>query len=433
MRPVDEGMIHAWLDGALSAAEAARIEQLVASDAAWSAAAAEARGLIAASTRILSSLDAVPAKVLPPSMATTSAARDELHMAKAEPPRARRVRPQVWALAATLMMAVGAGVLWKDTPADDITLAKPVVAANDMPERAASPAVGYAAPAAAGAVSAAGTKTTSRDARLPTSVAAGASERAGIASSELRAERAAQPALTARVPAAEPSASVRSVPSAPKELADGPAEAKKKSEDVGARDASMRDASTRERADAGRAVAAAPSAIAPAASAAGALGGAGAASPAQGAGSAAALDARAANGMKASAKTLAEAAPGRRAVDAATPVIAAPACWTVRLNEWTPPPSFPVPVGVLLDSLQVGTAQVARALVGSNAPVPAPGQWHVSGDTTRVLIDRVVLGYALRATVLTSTLKGQATLGEAGAPVKSSATAVMQPSRCPAP
>ena len=426
MPPVDEGMIHAWLDGALSADEAARVEQLVASDAAWSAAAAEARGLIAASTRILSSLDAVPAKVLPAVIATTSAASEKLRVAKAEPQRARRVRPQVWALAATLMMAVGAGVLWQNTPDDDVTLAKPVVAANDMPAPAASSAADYAAP--------------TPETKPATTPAA--------TRRELRTERAAQPALAARVPAAEPSASVRSVPSAAKELADGPADAKKKNEDVGARDASMRDASmkdasardasardasARERADAGRAVAAAPSAIAPAASAAGALGGAGAASPAQGAGSTPALDVRASNAVKATAKTLAEAAPARRAVDAATPAIAAPACWTVRLSEWTPAPSFPVPVGVLLDSLRVGSAHVARALVGSNAPVPAPGQWLVSGDTTRVQIDRVVLGYTLRATVLTSTLKGQATLGETGAPVKSSATAVMQPSSCPAP
>ena len=45
----DEGLIHAWLDGELDPAEAARVEALVAADPEWSAAAAEARGLIAAS------------------------------------------------------------------------------------------------------------------------------------------------------------------------------------------------------------------------------------------------------------------------------------------------------------------------------------------------------------------------------------------------
>lgn len=61
----DEGLIHAWLDGELDAAEAARVEALVASDPEWTAVAAEARGLIAASARIVGSLDRVPANVIP--------------------------------------------------------------------------------------------------------------------------------------------------------------------------------------------------------------------------------------------------------------------------------------------------------------------------------------------------------------------------------
>lgn len=61
----DEGLIHAWLDGQLPADEAARVEQLAATDHEWAAAVAEARGLIAASSRILSSLDHAPAGVLP--------------------------------------------------------------------------------------------------------------------------------------------------------------------------------------------------------------------------------------------------------------------------------------------------------------------------------------------------------------------------------
>ncbi len=61
----DEGLIHAWLDGELEAAEAARVEKLVAEDAEWAAAAAEARGLIAASSRILGALDVVAGDVIP--------------------------------------------------------------------------------------------------------------------------------------------------------------------------------------------------------------------------------------------------------------------------------------------------------------------------------------------------------------------------------
>ena len=61
----DEGLIHAWLDGELDATESARIEGLVRHDPQWAAAAAEARGLIAASSRIASALDRVPGKVIP--------------------------------------------------------------------------------------------------------------------------------------------------------------------------------------------------------------------------------------------------------------------------------------------------------------------------------------------------------------------------------
>lgn len=71
----DEGLIHTWLDGQLSPDEAARIEQLVATDAEWAAAAAEARGLIAASSRIISALDHVPAGVIPKGTASTRVRR----------------------------------------------------------------------------------------------------------------------------------------------------------------------------------------------------------------------------------------------------------------------------------------------------------------------------------------------------------------------
>lgn len=66
----DEGLIHAWLDGQLPPDEAARIEELAATDPEWAAAVAEARGLVAASSRILSALDRVPAGVVPSGTAT---------------------------------------------------------------------------------------------------------------------------------------------------------------------------------------------------------------------------------------------------------------------------------------------------------------------------------------------------------------------------
>ena len=62
----DEGLIQAWLDGELDAAEAARIVRLVREDATWAAAAAEARGFLAASDRVLHALDDVPGQGMPP-------------------------------------------------------------------------------------------------------------------------------------------------------------------------------------------------------------------------------------------------------------------------------------------------------------------------------------------------------------------------------
>ena len=65
MQHLDEGTIHAWLDGELSPAEREAAEAHVAGCAECAAAVAEARGFIAASSRILTSLDAGPGGVLP--------------------------------------------------------------------------------------------------------------------------------------------------------------------------------------------------------------------------------------------------------------------------------------------------------------------------------------------------------------------------------
>lgn len=113
----DEGLIHAWLDGELDAAEAARVEALVASDAEWAAAAAEARGLIAASARIVGTLDRVPGSVIP-----------KMPVAR---PMSRR---WAWRAAAALaLMAGSAVVLERETPvlrapehADSVVGAVPV-------------------------------------------------------------------------------------------------------------------------------------------------------------------------------------------------------------------------------------------------------------------------------------------------------------------
>jgi hypothetical protein len=65
MPHIEEGRIHAWLDGQLSAEEGAAIEAHVTGCVECAATVAEARGLIAASSRIVSALDSVPGGVLP--------------------------------------------------------------------------------------------------------------------------------------------------------------------------------------------------------------------------------------------------------------------------------------------------------------------------------------------------------------------------------
>lgn len=104
----DEGLIHAWLDGELSPEDAARVERLVNDDPAWAAAAAEARGLVAASSRILSALDVVPADVTPADAGPGRASHDA-HGASSRPSRFS-VRPWMRA-AAALVIVVGTTVV----------------------------------------------------------------------------------------------------------------------------------------------------------------------------------------------------------------------------------------------------------------------------------------------------------------------------------
>ena len=65
MQHPDEGSIHAWLDGQLPRDEAAAVEAHLAECRECADAVAEARGLIAASSRILTALDGVPRDVVP--------------------------------------------------------------------------------------------------------------------------------------------------------------------------------------------------------------------------------------------------------------------------------------------------------------------------------------------------------------------------------
>ena len=101
MEHLDEGTIHAWIDGAFDATRSRDIEAHVAQCPTCSAVVAEARGLIAASSRILNALDDVPGGVVPKRVPGV------LPVAARSQPR-RRI--SAWipaAAAAALILAVG--------------------------------------------------------------------------------------------------------------------------------------------------------------------------------------------------------------------------------------------------------------------------------------------------------------------------------------
>jgi len=98
MQHLDEGTIHAWLDGALAEREAAVVAAHVAECRDCAALVAEARGMIAAAANIVSALDTVRGGVIPMS-APTSAGQHSLW-------RRLRLTPARAALAATLLIAV---------------------------------------------------------------------------------------------------------------------------------------------------------------------------------------------------------------------------------------------------------------------------------------------------------------------------------------
>lgn len=112
MEHPDEGTIHAWLDDALPVQESAVIAAHVAACADCAASVAEARGFIAASSRIVSALDHVPRGVLPPRevMAAASAPPSLVRASDSRADvRAWWARPQ---LAAAALLVVVAGTVY---------------------------------------------------------------------------------------------------------------------------------------------------------------------------------------------------------------------------------------------------------------------------------------------------------------------------------
>lgn len=125
MQHLDEGLIHAWLDGALTDEEARHAEAHIASCEACRAAVAEARGLIAASSMILSKLDvdaagatrtAAPGTAPGPDSTETLRPIAAARFPVKRPLAAYRLR----AAAAVLVLAGGVAAVGQLTSGDDI-------------------------------------------------------------------------------------------------------------------------------------------------------------------------------------------------------------------------------------------------------------------------------------------------------------------------
>lgn len=157
----DEGLIHAWLDGELDAAEAARIEELVRSDPAWAAAAAEARGFIAATSRIVRALDDVPANVIP-----AARAAEPRVDAKVIPLAAKPRGTPWWALRAAAVLVVVAGtvvVLRNGTPEVVEAGAGLATSAMNLKDSVVAPLAATPAPSASSAATTAPSAASSAD------------------------------------------------------------------------------------------------------------------------------------------------------------------------------------------------------------------------------------------------------------------------------
>jgi anti-sigma factor RsiW len=132
----DEGMIHEWLDGQLDATTSAQFDALVQSNPQFAARVAEARGLIAASSRILGALDSVPADVLP----AEAPRRDSDTIARlAITPRRKPVAWTRWGSIAALLMIGVTGVFVANR--EPVSVREINAPAIGMPE-AVSPSLG---------------------------------------------------------------------------------------------------------------------------------------------------------------------------------------------------------------------------------------------------------------------------------------------------
>src|SRR5215510_3650830 len=143
MQHLEEGTIHAWLDGALSSDDAAHVEAHVEHCAECAAMVADARGLIAGASRIVSALDIVPGGVLPKSTTAVAAPPKSLW-------RSLHLTPFRAGLAASLMVAVGSLFALRGSR-------QPVTASSKFEHPAGVPSPSFPAPMAPSASAVAAT------------------------------------------------------------------------------------------------------------------------------------------------------------------------------------------------------------------------------------------------------------------------------------
>ena len=152
----EEGLIHAWLDDALGAAEAERLDAHVRGCAECQARVAEARGLIAGASRIVAALDDAPAGTRPgwatsaptdasPSSDVTPITRGADALPQRSLWRWLRVTPGRAALAATILVAIGITLTHERVAEDSVRSVTSTLNPQKADVPASTPAEGGAA------------------------------------------------------------------------------------------------------------------------------------------------------------------------------------------------------------------------------------------------------------------------------------------------
>src|SRR5215472_16102504 len=112
MRHLDEGTIHAWLDGALDAEQEREAEAHAARCTECAVKVADARGMIAAASRILTALDDVPGGVLPQGSSAMPPVRSSIRATTRRlPPWTIRIAASIVVVATGTFVVMRSGVM----------------------------------------------------------------------------------------------------------------------------------------------------------------------------------------------------------------------------------------------------------------------------------------------------------------------------------